>query len=198
MALRAGGASHLDYPLLPDHITSEWNGAVLANRHRGLFVESWIEKGRARRVLISNRCIEDKFTRANPIRLCLQLGTIEGHFRLLLLEPLHIPQRFFAWSIDGIALVNLPDGHSVVIVRTDMHGRITRVGQWHFEFSDGLIVPSLWNLRQRSVFRLLCAANDHDGADAEQYQQNQHHKSGVSVSHFNIPDWPLAVIRNSH
>src|SRR5256712_1700821 len=156
MALRAGGASHFDKPLLPDHITSEWNGAVLGNRHRGLLVESSIEKGRTRRVLISNRRIEDKFTRTNPIRLCLQLGSIEDDFRLLLLEPLHIARRFFAWSIDGIALINLPDRHSVVVVRTDMHGRITRVGQRHFEFSDGLIAPGLWNLRKGSVFRLLC------------------------------------------
>src|SRR5437667_7318661 len=151
MALRAGGASHFDSTLLPDHITSEWNGAVLGNRHCGLFVESWIEKGRARRVLVSNRRIEDKFTRPNPIRLCLQLGSIEDDFRLLLLEPLHIARRFFAWSIDRIALIDLPDRHSVVVVRTDMHGRITRVGQRHFEFSNCLIVPSFWNLRQRSV-----------------------------------------------
>src|SRR5438876_9621891 len=167
MALRAGGASHFDNPLLPDHITSEWNGAVLGNRHRGPLLESWIEKGRTRRVLVSNRRIEDNFTRANPIRLCLQLCSIEDDFRLLLLEPLHIARRFFAWSIDGIALINLPDGHPVVVVGTDMHGRITRVGQRHFEFSDGLIVPGFWNLRQRSVFKPLCAANDHDGADAE-------------------------------
>src|SRR5438876_8399548 len=101
MALRAGGASHFDNPLLPDHITSEWNGAVLGNRHRGLFVESWIAKGRARRVLISNRCIEDKFTRANPIRLSLQLSSVEDDRRLLLLEPLHVARRFFARRIDG-------------------------------------------------------------------------------------------------
>src|SRR5712691_11818259 len=167
MALPAGDASHFDYPLLPDHVTSEWNGAVLGNRHRGLFVESSIEKGRTRRVLVSNRRIEDKFTRANPIRLCLQLSSIEDDFRLLLLEPLHIARRFFAWSIDGIARINLPDRHSVVVVRTDMHRRITRVRQRHFEFSDGLIVPALWHLRQRSVFRLLRAAHDHDGADAK-------------------------------
>src|SRR6266550_1524363 len=192
MALRAGRASHFDNPLLPDHITSEWNRAVLGNRHRGLFVESSIEKGGTRRVLVSNRRIEDKFTRANPIRLSLQPGSIEDDFRLLLLEPLHIARRFFAWSIDGIALINLPDGHSVVVVGTDMHGRVTRVGQRHFEFSDGLIVPGLWNLRQYSVFRLLRVNNDHDGADAEQHQQNQHHKSGASESHFNPPDWHLA------
>src|SRR5436190_9544118 len=198
MTLRAGGSSHFDKPLLPDHITSEWNGAVPGNRHRGLFVESSIAKGRARRVLVSNRRIEDKFTRANPIRLSLQLGSIEDDFRLLLLEPLHISRRFFARRIDGIALINLPDGHSVVVIRTDMHGRITRVGQRHFEFSDGLIVPGFWNLRQRSVFRLLCANNDDDGADAKQYQQNQHYKSGASLSHFNPPDWRLTVIPNSH
>src|SRR5437899_12868773 len=122
MALRAGGASHFDNPLLPDHITSEWNGAVLGNRHRDLFVESWIEKGRTRRVLVSNRRIEDKFTRANPIRLCLQLGSIEDDFRLLLLEPLHILWWFFAWSIYGIALINLPDRHMVVEIRTEIQG----------------------------------------------------------------------------
>src|SRR5881396_996427 len=107
MALRAGGASHFDNPLLPDHVTSEWNGAVLGNRHRGLFVESWIEKGRTRCVLVSNRCIKDKFTRANPIRLSLQLSSIEDDFRLLLLEPLHIARRFVAGRIDRIALIDL-------------------------------------------------------------------------------------------
>src|SRR6266513_1281993 len=108
MTLRAGGSSHFDKPLLLDHITTEWKGAVLGNRHRGLFIESSIEKGRTRRILVSNRRIEDKFTRANPIRLCLQLSSIEDDFRLLLLEPLHIARRFFARSTDGIALINLP------------------------------------------------------------------------------------------
>src|SRR5437016_10396759 len=104
MALRAGGASYFDNPLLPDHITSEWNGAVLGNRHRGLFVESGIEKGRTRCGLVNNRRIEDEFTRADPIRLGLQLGSIEDDFRLLLLEPLHISRRFLARRMNGIAL----------------------------------------------------------------------------------------------
>src|SRR5437899_6121543 len=135
MALRAGGASHFDNPLLPDNINSEWNGAVLGNRHRGLFVESSIEKGRARRVLVSNRRIEDKFTRVNPIRLCLQLGSIEDDFRLLLLEPLHISPRFFAWSIDGLALINWPDGHPVIVVGTHMHRLTTKLGHLPFDAS---------------------------------------------------------------
>src|SRR5436305_167362 len=160
MALRAGGASYFDKPLPPNHITSEWNGAVLGNWHRGLFVESWVEKGRTRRILVTNRRIEDKFTGANPIRLSLQLGSIEDDFRLLLLEPLHIARRFFARRINGIALITLPDGHSVVVVRTDMHGRITRVSQRHFEFSDCIIILGLWNLRQCIVFRLLSYANN--------------------------------------